>query len=106
MERTAVQQVAATNRLSLEPPEEMNLAVLGDVPNGVKKDDDPNHIDIDPASSVPPGPVYYFGCRLYHPEWLQKLADAKFYTFILVLFVVVEGAITSGERFGNGSKKY
>ena len=95
-------QIAATNRLSAEV-EGIIFPVFSDVPNGVKKDSDPNHIDRDtepaPSSpSDPPSPVYYFGFRFWHPKWLQILADAKFYTFILVLFVLVEGAITSGKN--------
>ena len=42
-------------------------------------------------------PVFYFGCGPWHPKWLQVLANAKFYTFILCFFVIVERSITSGE---------
>ena len=42
--------------------------------------------------------VFHFGCGPWHPKWLQVLANAKFYTFILCLFVIVEGSITSGEK--------
>ena len=46
--------------------------------------------------SSAPDKEYYFGCGSCHPRWLQCFADGKFYTFILSLFVIVEGAIVSG----------
>ena len=49
--------------------------------------------------SSTPTRVYYFGCGPCHPRWLQVLANPKVYTFLLCLFVVVEGAIVSG-KFG------
>ena len=41
--------------------------------------------------------LYYFGCRCWHPEWIQILANAKFYTFCLCFAAIVEGAIVSGK---------
>ena len=46
--------------------------------------------------SSAPDKEYYFGCGSCHPRWLQCFADGKCYTFILSLFVIVEGAIVSG----------
>ena len=41
--------------------------------------------------------VYHFGCGPCHPGWLQCLANAKVYTLLFALFVVVEGAVVSGK---------
>ena len=54
----------------------------GDV--AIDEEDSPSHV------------VYYYGCGRCHPRWLQVLANAKFYTLILSLFILVEGAIASG----------
>ena len=40
---------------------------------------------------------YYFGIRCWHPKWLQILANAKFFTFLLCINGLVEGALVSGE---------
>lgn len=51
------------------------------------------------ANELPPTKSrksYYFGCGKIHPSWLQVFADPKFYTFMLSLFVIVEGAVVSG----------
>ena len=39
---------------------------------------------------------YYFGCKSWHPRGLQVLANKKFFTFILCLFTLIEGAVVSG----------
>ena len=52
--------------------------------------------DIDEQDSPAAHVAYYYGCGRCHPRWLQFLANAKFYTLILSLFIVVEGAIASG----------
>ena len=39
----------------------------------------------------------YFGCWGCHPKCLQILANAKFFTFILCVFSLIEGATVSGE---------
>ena len=39
---------------------------------------------------------YYFGIRSWHPQWLQLLASAKFYTFCLCVASMIEGALVSG----------
>jgi len=39
---------------------------------------------------------YYFGIRSWHPQWLQFLASAKFYTFCLCAASLIEGALVSG----------
>ena len=41
--------------------------------------------------------TYYFGFGKWHPKWLQKFANAKFFTFILCINSLVEGALVSGE---------
>lgn len=46
--------------------------------------------------------TYYFGCRGFHPRWLQVLANKKFFTFILCLFTLIEGAVVSGNVRVNG----
>ena len=43
-----------------------------------------------------------FGLLCFQPEWLQVLRNAKFFTLLLCLFSLVEGAIISG----NASGKY
>ena len=50
----------------------------------------------DTAESPVGKKVFYYGCGPWHPKWLQVLATDKFYTFILSIFVLVEGAITAG----------
>ena len=50
--------------------------------------------------------VYYFGCCCCHPRWLQVLANAKMYTLILSLFIVVEGAVVSGKIYGRQLNYY
>ena len=54
---------------------------------------------LDPSSLSPSAPTraYYFGCGPCHPRRMQVLADPKVYTFLLSLFVIVEGAVVSGE---------
>ena len=37
-----------------------------------------------------------FGFFRFHPDWLQVLRNAKFFTLLLCLFSLVEGAIISG----------
>ena len=54
-------------------------------------------LDKQPLTDTSNKPVFYFGCGPCRPKWLQVFANAKFYTFILCLFVIVEGAITAGE---------
>ena len=39
---------------------------------------------------------YYFGIRSWHPQWIQLLASAKFYTFCLCAASLIEGALVSG----------
>lgn len=39
---------------------------------------------------------YYFGISCWHPGWLQILANAKFFTFLLCINGLVEGALVSG----------
>ena len=40
---------------------------------------------------------FYFGVWGWHPKWLQVLANAKFFTFILCVNGFVEGALVSGK---------
>ena len=45
---------------------------------------------------------YYFGIRNWHPQWMQRaFANAKFFTFILCVNGLVEGALASGESSAN-----
>ena len=60
-----------------------------------------NHEERSGQSPAPQEKVYYFGCGSCHPRWLQYLANGKFYTFILSLFVIVEGSIVSGKVYYN-----
>ena len=39
---------------------------------------------------------YYCGAGPWHPAWLQRLRDARVFTFLLCLFSTVEGALVSG----------
>ena len=39
-----------------------------------------------------------FGFFRFHPDWLQVFRNAKFFTLLLCLFSLVEGAIISGNR--------
>ena len=46
------------------------------------------------------GPVqqeYYCGVGRCRPSWLQRLRDARFFTFLLCFNVFIEGALVSGE---------
>ena len=41
---------------------------------------------------------YYFGFWCWHPQWMQvAFANAKFFTFLLCINGLVEGALVSGE---------
>ena len=40
---------------------------------------------------------YYCGFGKWHPKWLQIFANAKFFTFILCVNTLAEGALVSGE---------
>ena len=40
--------------------------------------------------------MYRVGFWRFHPDWLQVFRNAKFFTFLLCLFSVVEGSIVSG----------
>ena len=40
---------------------------------------------------------YYFGAGSCHPEPLQVFASTKFFTFMLCVFGLVEGALISGK---------
>ena len=39
---------------------------------------------------------YFCGAGPWHPAWLQRLRDARVFTFLLCLFSTVEGALVSG----------
>lgn len=39
---------------------------------------------------------YFCGVGPWHPPWLQRLRDARVFTFLLCLFSAVEGALVSG----------
>ena len=39
---------------------------------------------------------FRFGFFWFHPDWLQIFRNAKFFTLLLCLFSLVEGAIISG----------
>ena len=48
------------------------------------------------ASGDPP--QYFFGIGRWHPKWMQTaFANAKFFTFLLCVHGLVEGALVSGE---------
>ena len=42
---------------------------------------------------------YFCGIGPWHPARLQRLRDARVFTFLLCLFSAAEGALVSGERF-------
>ena len=42
---------------------------------------------------------YRFGFSRFHPDWLQVFRNAKFFTLLLCLFSLVEGAIISGKIY-------
>ncbi len=43
-------------------------------------------------------PQYYFGICSWHPKWMQTaFANAKFFTFLLCVNGLVEGALASGK---------
>ena len=92
--------IAATNPIANSPVEtEIQLHELNGTGNHAATDKAPSQQPDSTSATDPPEPdkVYYFGCRLWHPQWLQVFANAKFYTFMLCLFVIIEGAITAGE---------
>lgn len=43
---------------------------------------------------------YYFGCDLCRrSKWIQKVfADAKFYTSVIALCIILEGSVVSGNK--------
>ena len=42
---------------------------------------------------------YYCGVGRCRPSWMQRLRDARFFTFLLCLNTFIEGALVSGEYF-------
>lgn len=81
--------------------EEINLVQQYEptkVPNGAEADRSPAADGLADAadSRSSPTKVYYFGCGPCHPRWLQVLATGKMYSFMLSLFITVEGALISG----------
>lgn len=42
---------------------------------------------------------YYCGVGRCRPSWMQRLRDARFFTFLLCLNTFIEGALVSGERW-------
>ena len=92
-------RIAATNPLANSPVEkEIQLHELNSTGNHATTDAPSQQPDSTSATDQQePDKVYYFGCRLWHPQWLQVFANAKFYTVILCLFVIVEASITAGE---------
>ena len=49
------------------------------------------------SHSLSPEKEYFFGVRRWHPRWMQRLRNAKFFTLILSLNCLFEGALVSGE---------
>jgi len=49
-----------------------------------------------PKESESEQKMYYFGIGSWHPKWLQVFASKNFFTFLLCVFGVVEGALISG----------
>lgn len=41
--------------------------------------------------------TYYCGCGPCHPKCLQVFANKKFFTFLLSVFTLLEGAVLSGK---------
>ena len=44
---------------------------------------------------------YYCGVGRCRPSWMQRLRDARFFTFLLCLNCFIEGALVSGESVGH-----
>ncbi len=55
---------------------------------GQEEEDGERHLD---------GPHYYCGVGQCRPKWIQLFAKANFFTFLLCLNSLVEGAIVSGK---------
>lgn len=58
-------------------------------------DDESNRTNL----TIPPelAKSYTFGCNRFHPKFLQKLANKKFFTAILSVFAFFQSAIVSGK---------
>lgn len=49
-------------------------------------------------SGIPPDllKTYYCGCGPCHPKWLNVFANKKFFTFLLCMYTLYEGALVTG----------
>ena len=54
--------------------------------------------DCSNLDTIPPEllETYYCGCGPCHPRFLQIFANKKFFTFLLSVFTLLEGAVMSG----------
>ena len=50
------------------------------------------------TANLQPPPRYYCGIGRFRPKCLQVFATKKFFTFILCVYCLIEGAVTTGEK--------
>ena len=67
----------------------------------LKKDSSEEKSDIEDLDNTPPDllETYYCGCGPCHPKYLQIFANKKFFTFLLSVFTLLEGAVQSGKLY-------
>ena len=53
--------------------------------------------EMEESSHINGGKEYYCGFGKCKPKWLQVFRNAKFFTFLMCLNSLIEGAIVSGE---------
>lgn len=59
--------------------------------------DTPDGGTVEDELQVPPSPRYYCGIGRFRPKCLQVFASKKFFTFILCVYCLIEGAVSTGE---------
>ena len=64
--------------------------------SGSVQSEETSTVGADPLFKDYPVKEYYCGIRKWHPKWLQVFRSSKFFTLILCLQALTEGALVSG----------
>ena len=66
-------------------------------------DDDARDEEDGESAGLQAPPRHYCGIGRFRPKCLQVFATKKFFTFILCVYCLIEGAVTTGECVHGGS---
>ena len=66
-------------------------------PVGLEKERHPSSSSTGSRSKSEQSVEYYCGVGRCRPSWMQRLRDARFFTFLLCCNTFIEGALVSGE---------